>query len=392
MRNTPVAQAQAAFLWKIVNGLRSVCDEFGIGKPELKTLQALVSFASNGTQLVVYAGNQALSERALSATSTVRRHISKMEKAGLVERHRSANNKRYRVLDPLTKEEVVFGVSLAPLVARADDILASVERHESRKALAQILRARTFALLRDLEDRCGEAVIRIRKMLRSKSPDAAERAWSLAQTLEADLEDQADQSAEPRAGLSGDNDRAQNEQGDQSYEGKMSETHKMSTSDTQNERHIREPILEDPKPGGDNGETCEIATRQFLKSSRAQSHREKPVVYARSDISRSSTDGPLQSLNGLCERFASFLDCSEVPVQTHDDFLNLCAMIGQMIGLCSSVMAQGASRIGINRALPLVLLVAERVDRLDNPSSYYLKMVSLVGAGADFDRILGGHR
>jgi len=114
--------------WKLYRALCEARTRLGVTDRALALLNALLTFypksqlsAEHG--LVVFPSNAQLSTRAHGmAEQTIRRHLAGLVAAGLISRKDSANGKRFARRDGEGMIDDAFGFSLAPLLARADEI------------------------------------------------------------------------------------------------------------------------------------------------------------------------------------------------------------------------------------------------------------------------------
>ena len=119
---------------------------FGVGDRALSVLNALLSFhpapmLEEGQGLVVFPSNAQLSVRAHGmAPATLRRHLADLVQAGLVLRRDSPNGKRYARKDAAGGIGQAFGFSLAPLLARADEIEARAEEVRAARQSMRLTR------------------------------------------------------------------------------------------------------------------------------------------------------------------------------------------------------------------------------------------------------------
>lgn len=130
-RQFEAAQAKeglTADKWKV---FRDVCEaRHSIGIPDraLTVLDALLSFypqsdLSEEAGLIVFPSNAQLCLRAHGmADATLRRHLALLIDAGLISRKDSPNGKRYAHKSRDGRVEDAFGFSLAPLLARRDEL------------------------------------------------------------------------------------------------------------------------------------------------------------------------------------------------------------------------------------------------------------------------------
>ncbi len=208
----PEAGPAPADKWAILDALTHAAEDFGLNHRTLGVLRALLTFfpdralpADRGAG-VVYPSNRVLAERLNGMPeSTLRRHLATLVRTGLVDRHDSANRKRFARFGG-----VAFGFDLSPLARYAEALQAAADRALARRAQADALRARIAATRqRLLEDGCDAAdplIEDARLCQRRKLP--VEELEALAQALDNRLT-----TALPAAG--------------------------MSASDSRNERHIQ---------------------------------------------------------------------------------------------------------------------------------------------------------
>lgn len=138
-------QKSADAFWPVFRDLIEARSAFGLARPVLSTLRAMISFMERGT--VVFASNRKLCERAEGISqSSLRRHIRALVDAGLARRVDSPNGKRY-AMQTQGIEDLAFGIDLQPLLARASDITAAMiafrqtnrEIRHLRKILGQLI-------------------------------------------------------------------------------------------------------------------------------------------------------------------------------------------------------------------------------------------------------------
>jgi replication initiation protein RepC len=114
----------------------------------LAVLNALLSFypqpsLSEEAGLVVFPSNAQLSLRSHGmAEQTIRRHLAALVDAGLLTRKDSPNGKRYARKDRSGSIREAFGFSLAPLLARAEEIERLAAEVVAEKLYVQRLRER----------------------------------------------------------------------------------------------------------------------------------------------------------------------------------------------------------------------------------------------------------
>ncbi|API56890.1 replication initiation protein RepC (plasmid) [Rhizobium leguminosarum] len=147
---------QSVDKWKLFRALCEAKPLLGIGDRALAVLNALLSFypknelaQENG--LIVFPSNIQLSLRTHGmAEQTVRRHLAALVEAGLLLRKDSPNGKRYVRRDRAGEVNEAFGFSLAPLLARAEEIEQLAAEVMAERLHVQRLRERITLCRRDV--------------------------------------------------------------------------------------------------------------------------------------------------------------------------------------------------------------------------------------------------
>ncbi|SCB58220.1 replication initiation protein RepC [Rhizobium aethiopicum] len=147
---------QSVDKWKLFRALCEAKPLLGIGDRSLAVLNALLSFypknelaEQNG--LIVFPSNTQLSLRTHGmAEQTVRRHLAALVEAGLLLRKDSPNGKRYVRRDRAGEIDEAFGFSLAPLLARAEEIEQLAAEVMAERLHVQRLRERITLCRRDV--------------------------------------------------------------------------------------------------------------------------------------------------------------------------------------------------------------------------------------------------
>lgn len=142
--------------WKLYRALCEARVRLGVTDRALALLNALLTFypkadLSNAHGLVVFPSNAQLSARAHGmAEQTIRRHLAVLVDAGLISRKDSANGKRYARRDGEGMIDAAFGFSLAPLLARADEIEAMAAAAIAERVAFQRLKEQLTICRRDV--------------------------------------------------------------------------------------------------------------------------------------------------------------------------------------------------------------------------------------------------
>ncbi|PDS76623.1 plasmid replication protein RepC [Rhizobium sp. L43] len=151
-----VKSDQSVDKWKLFRALCEAKPLLGIGDRTLAVLNALLSFypknelaQENG--LIVFPSNIQLSLRTHGmAEQTVRRHLAALVEAGLLLRRDSPNGKRYVRRDRAGEVDEAFGFSLAPLLARSEEIEQLAAEVMAERLHVQRLRERITLCRRDI--------------------------------------------------------------------------------------------------------------------------------------------------------------------------------------------------------------------------------------------------
>lgn len=142
--------------WKLYRALCEARPLLGVSDRALAVMNALLSFyprneLSEENGLVVFPSNVQLSLRAHGmAEQTIRRHLAGLIGAGLLIRKDSPNGKRYAHKDRSGTVEDAFGFSLAPLLARSEEIEILAAQVIADRMHLQRLRERLTLCRRDI--------------------------------------------------------------------------------------------------------------------------------------------------------------------------------------------------------------------------------------------------
>jgi replication initiation protein RepC len=142
--------------WKLYRALCDARPRLGLTDRALALLNALLTFhpgpdLSADQGLVVFPSNSQLSARAHGmAEQTIRRHLAALVDAGIIARKDSANGKRYARRGGEGVIDEAFGFSLAPLLAKAEEIEAIAADVVAERLLLQRLKERFTICRRDV--------------------------------------------------------------------------------------------------------------------------------------------------------------------------------------------------------------------------------------------------
>lgn len=165
VRAQQIRPGQVIDKWKLYRALCEAKPLLGVTDRALAVLNALLSFypqteLSTDASLVVFPSNAQLSLRSHGmAEQTIRRHLAALVDAGLLTRKDSPNGKRYARKDRSGSIRDAFGFSLAPLLARADEIEHLAAGVVAEKLHIQQLRERISLSRRDIAKLIEAAIV-----------------------------------------------------------------------------------------------------------------------------------------------------------------------------------------------------------------------------------------
>lgn len=172
LESADLSGGKAADKWKI---FRDACDArtlLGLKDRALAVLNALLSFHPEtelkaDDNLIVFPSNAQLSARANGiAGTTLRENLALLVKAGLIHRKDSPNGKRYARRGEDGGIGDAYGFSLAPLLARADELALMAQQVAAERLRVRVLREKITILRRDL-----------RKLISAAMEEGADGDW-----------------------------------------------------------------------------------------------------------------------------------------------------------------------------------------------------------------------
>ena len=139
-------------VWTIFRALRDARSVFGLRPGHIQTLQAMLSFLKPGHGETVFASNNSICQRVGGIDErTLRRHINRFVELGFIKRNDSSNRKRYRVRSS-GGECISYGLSLAPLLRRASELIAIAQEMENNRRDRIFVRKQILTKLAHLEE------------------------------------------------------------------------------------------------------------------------------------------------------------------------------------------------------------------------------------------------
>ena len=171
-----IKAGKSADKWKIY---RDACDArslLGLRDRALAVLNALLSFhpeteLREDSNLIVFPSNAQLTARANGiAGTTLRENLALLVEAGLIHRNDSPNGKRYARKGRDGAIETAYGFSLAPLLARSEELARMAQQVEETRRRLKIVKERISICRRD-----------IRKLISAAIEEGASGDWGMVE-------------------------------------------------------------------------------------------------------------------------------------------------------------------------------------------------------------------
>ncbi|MBY5370069.1 plasmid replication protein RepC [Rhizobium leguminosarum] len=173
LETAEIKAGKTADKWRIFRDACAARATLGVQDRALAVLDALLTFyphaeLSEQRGLVVFPSNAQLSIRAHGITgTTLRRHLAALVDAGLIVRKDSPNGKRYAHKGSAGDIEQAFGFSLAPMLARAEELAQMAQEVAAER--------RRFLLTKEALSICRRDV---RKLISAAVEEGAAGDWA----------------------------------------------------------------------------------------------------------------------------------------------------------------------------------------------------------------------
>lgn len=308
-KGTPATSTPETDIWAVFRALRDTRSLFGLRPGHVQTLQAMLSFLKPGHGDTVFASNDEICRRVGGIDErTLRRHIDRFVELGFMRRHDSPNRKRYRVKSS-EGLSISYGLSLAPLLARAGELLAAAQAMESARRDRVFLRKQILTKLAQIDeaDPGNELTHQVRRVLRRKLSIAEYRA--LLDELEAQCK-------------------------------------QVSTA---------VDVPETLKLPGNDGRTV----RHHSMSNKEQKDLETET---------GSETLPLQTLTTVCDQATSF---ATRPLRNWRDVESHARTLAPMMGIHASTFEKAARKIGSQKASCAIFIILQLSNRIRDFGAYF---------------------
>ena len=350
--------------WELLRELSKAQAAFGVSERDLTVLQGLLSFfpddaLGGNAEMVVFPSNKAICERLNGMPcSTMRRHLTRLVEAGLLQRRDSPNGKRY--VRKHGEDRVAFGFDLSPLycqseeIARAAEAVREAEERVRRLREVVSLMRRDLAALAEFGDEMQPG-LGFWDQLRDK---AALTARALRRKLS--IEDLAAYRADLEALL----DQARN-----TIDGP--ETEEMNTNDAQSERHHHnsnkeyidlEPALE--KSGAAAG-VPDVDTNEPVADVDEQDTRHLPKI-------------PLHLVIAACPSLKTFY---QGEIRHWHQLFDAACHVRPAMGISASAWEEAQRFMGPEQASIVVAAMLERFADIRSPGGYLRALTTKAAAG-----------
>ncbi|EEW61133.1 replication protein C [Ruegeria sp. TrichCH4B] len=329
--------------WQILDALGAAAEEFDLNHRTLSVLRALITFlpgreiTAELNSCIVFPSNRTLSERLHGMPeSTLRRHLAKLVELGIVSRHDSANRKRFA----RRGTEAAYGFDLSPLAVHAAHIATTAQNVQINTQECQKLRDDIACLRRDLMEQglpCDHELLQSSQRL-------LRRKLSKSQLVELHslLTKHIKTSTHPASG-----------------------TVKMSTNDSQNERHKQT----ESNTTFDSEENIAIDFHH-----RIPTHGEMDTV----NSTIPSQDTSLGDVLNICSEYKNYFP--DQP-RSWGELHRLIGRLAPMIGIEAPVYWQAERSMGRKVAASAVLCILERLPLIHNPGGYLRQLCKRADRG-----------
>ncbi len=346
--------------WKV---FRDVCEArplLDISDRTLAVLNALLSFYPENhlygeASMVVFPSNRQLIVRAHGiAVTTLRRHLAALIDAGLIIRKDSANGKRFARRKTSGELEDAYGFSLAPLLARSEELAAMAQTIEADRIALRRARERLTICRRD-----------VRKLIDAAIGDAVPGNWDEIEAAYA-----RHLACMPRTPKASDLDSVRLKFEELRTDivnllTNFDNFKKTTASVVQNEPHIQNSDIDSLELESlpvVQVETLEVATE------RAQSNGSQKIF-------------PLALVLQACPQISDY--AREGPIRGWRDLVTAAVIVRSMLGITAETYQAACESLGRENAAVVIACMLERATHINSPGGY-LRDLTRKGARGEF--------
>ncbi|CAN7742445.1 plasmid replication protein RepC [Rhizobium sp. LC145] len=358
LQTADIRKGKVADKWKVY---RDACEAralLGLRDRALAVLNALLSFypetdLSEDANLVVFPSNAQLSARANGiAGTTLRENLAVLVGAGLINRNDSPNGKRYVRRGKDGEVETAYGFSLAPLLARAEELALMAQRVAEEARRFKVVKERTTIARRD-----------VRKLITAAVEDGASGDWTTMETIYIGAV------ARLRTAKSIEALESILDELELLREGVLSvlESNVFSQKTATNDNEIRQHIQ--------NSNTESI--NEFEPSSEKE-QGEKPML---------KSDRPAEPLKSFpiglvmraCPEIAAY--APEGQVQSWRDLMSAAVVVRSTLGVSASAYQDACEAMGAENAAVAMAAILERAGHINSAGGYLRDLTSRTRRG-----------
>ena len=353
-----IRKGKVADKWKVY---RDACEAralLGLRDRALAVLNALLSFypetdLSEDANLVVFPSNAQLSARANGiAGTTLRENLAVLVGAGLINRNDSPNGKRYVRRGKDGEVETAYGFSLAPLLARAEELALMAQRVAKEARRFKVVKERTTIARRD-----------VRKLITAAVEDGAPGDWATMETIYIGAV------ARLRTAKSIEALESILDELELLREGVLSvlESNIFSQKTATNDNEIRQHIQ--------NSNTESI--NEFEPSSEKE-QGEKPML--KSDrLTEPLKSFPIGLVMRACPEIAAYAPGGQV--QSWRDLMSAAVVVRSTLGVSASAYQDACEAMGAENAAVAMAAILERAGHINSAGGYLRDLTSRTRRG-----------
>ena len=353
-----IRKGKVADKWKVY---RDACEAralLGLRDRALAVLNALLSFypetdLSEDANLVVFPSNAQLSARANGiAGTTLRENLAVLVGAGLINRNDSPNGKRYVRRGKDGEVETAYGFSLAPLLARAEELALMAQRVAEEARRFKVVKERTTIARRD-----------VRKLITAAVEDGAPGDWATMETIYIGAV------ARLRTAKSIEALESILDELELLREGVLSvlESNIFSQKTATNDNEIRQHIQ--------NSNTESI--NEFEPSSEKK-QGEKPML--KSDrLAEPLKSFPIGLVMRACPEIAAYAPGGQV--QSWRDLMSAAVVVRSTLGVSASAYQDACEAMGAENAAVAMAAILERAGHINSAGGYLRDLTSRTRRG-----------
>lgn len=356
--------------WKIYRALCEAKPLLDISDRALAVLNALLSFYPHGElsaerSLVVFPSNNQLSIRCHGmAEQTVRRHMASLIASGLVLRKDSPNGKRYARKDRQGEIRDAYGFSLAPLLARADEIERLAAKVAAEKLHLQTIKEQLTLCRRDIS-----------KLITAAIAESADGDWRAIDDAFHSILNKLPRVATPHliASVLAELEEFRAEIVKQ-LETQI-KTENPSANALQNERHIQisesESISESEHPVANAGDGLTAVNSADLGDNALERQKLLP--------GKASITYPITTVTETCPDIALYGPGGSV--RTWSDLISASTIVSTMLQIDPSAYHQAVNRMGVQNTAVAIACIFQKGSTIASPGGYLRTLSRRAGEG-----------